>query len=300
MGKLKDRVAVVTGAGNGIGRAEALALAKEGACVVVNDLGGWIDGTGASHAAADHTVAEIMDGGGRAVANYDTVADPAGGDRIIQCALDTYGRIDILVNNAGILRDRFIYNMSDEEWDDVIKVHLYGTFYCTRAACRHFKQQRWGRIINTSSVSGLGMMGQPNYSAAKEGIAGLTRTVAIEMGKYSVTCNAIRPTATTRMLTPQLREEWLRKLQSAGFTPEQIKALEEELMAATPEKIAVFVAYLATEDAAFINGRTFYLNRNEIGLYTEPFVGAKINREGNAWSIAGLIDAVPRQLFGNT
>jgi len=295
--KLAGRVAVVTGAGNGIGHAEALALAGEGASVVVNDLGGWIDGSGSSNAAADHVAAEIIENGGQASANYDSVATSEGAERIIQCALDKYGRLDILVNNAGILRDRFIYNMTDEEWDDVIKVHLYGTFYCTRAACRTFKPQRWGRIINTSSVSGLGMMGQPNYSAAKEGVVGFTRTVAIGMAKYGVTCNAIRPNATTRMLTPKLRAEWLRKLQSLGATSEQIEAMEKEVASLTPEKIAPFVVYLASEDAAYINGRTFHLKANEIGIYSEPAVVKQMDRQYSAWTLDDLISEVPEKLF---
>jgi NAD(P)-dependent dehydrogenase (short-subunit alcohol dehydrogenase family) len=295
--RLAGKVAIVTGAGNGIGRAEALALTSAGASIVVNDLGGWIDGSGSSSAAADNVVVEIVKNGGRAVANYDSVANSKSADNIIQCAMDNYGRLDILVNNAGILRDRFIYNMTDEEWDDVIRVHLYGTFYCTRAACRIFKPQRWGRIINTSSLSGMGMMGQPNYSAAKEGIVGFTRTVAIEMAKYGVTCNAIRPQATTRMLTPELRAEWLRKLQSLGATPEQIEALEKEIAHLTPEKIAPFVAYLASEDAAYINGRTFHLKANEIGIYSEPTVVKQMNKNVGLWTLDDLINSVPEKLF---
>ncbi|MFQ5925792.1 MAG: SDR family NAD(P)-dependent oxidoreductase, partial [Dehalococcoidia bacterium] len=204
--RLKGKVAVVTGAGRGIGRAEALLLAEEGAKVVVNDLGGAPDGSGEATSPADEVVKEIKDRRGEAVANYDSVATPEGGENIIKTAIDTFGRLDILINNAGILRDRMVFNMSPEEWDAVIKVHLYGHFNCTRPACVIFRQQRSGRIINTSSEAGLGNMGQANYSAAKEGIVGFTRTVARDMGRYGVTCNAIRPIAATRLtVTPELQ-----------------------------------------------------------------------------------------------
>ena len=159
---LKDKVAVVTGSGRGIGRGIAILMAQEGAKVVVNDLGGGPDGTGGDQAPSDDVVAEIKAKGGEAVANYDSVASPEGGENIIKTAIDSFGRLDILVNNAGILRDRMGFNMSDEEWDGVLKVHLYGTFYCTRTACRIFRTQKSGRIINFSSTSGLGNLGQTN------------------------------------------------------------------------------------------------------------------------------------------
>ena len=170
--RLKGKVAIVTGAGRGLGRAEALLLASEGAKLVVNDLGGARDGAGGAHSPADTVVKEIKDKGGEAVANYDSVATAEGGENIIKAATSAFGRLDILVNNAGILRDRMIFNMTPEEWDLVMKVHLYGTFNCTRPACVVMKQQKSGRIINTSSESGLGAVGQANYSAAKEGIVG--------------------------------------------------------------------------------------------------------------------------------
>ena len=152
---LKDKVAVVTGSGRGIGRGIAILMAQEGAKVVVNDLGGGTDGSGGDKAPADQVVDEIKAKGGQAVANYDSVASAEGGENIIKTSLDSFGKLDILVNNAGILRDRMVFNMGDEEWDDVLKVHLYGTFYCSRAACRVFRNQRSGRIINFSSSSGF-------------------------------------------------------------------------------------------------------------------------------------------------
>ena len=177
-GRLEGKVAIVTGAGRGIGRGEALLLASEGCRVVVNDLGGSSAGEGQDTSPADDVVAEIKKLGNDAAANYDNVASMEGGERMVKQALDTFGRLDILVNNAGILRDRMIFNMSEEEWDAVVAVHLKGHFTATKHAALVFRQQRSGRIVNTSSESGLGNMGQGNYSAAKEGIVGLTRTLA--------------------------------------------------------------------------------------------------------------------------
>ncbi len=183
--RLKGKVAVVTGSGRGVGREIALAMFAEGAKVVVNDLGGGTDGKGASASAADEVVAEIRKRGGAAVANYDSVTTPEGGQRIIKTAVDNFGRIDILVNNAGILRDRMIWNMTDDEFDIVMKVHVYGHFYCTRAASVVMREQRWGRVINTTSSSGLfGNAGQSNYSTAKVGIVVLTLACALALARY--------------------------------------------------------------------------------------------------------------------
>src|ERR1700674_2969478 len=198
-GRLEGKVAIVTGAGRGIGREEALTLASEGAAVIVNDPGVGPDGTGHDAGPRDQVVAEIKAKGGQAAANHGNVTSFQDGEAMVQQALDAFGRLDILVNNAGILRDRMIFNMSEEEWDAVIAAHLKGHFTVTRHACVLFRQQRSGRIIGTSSTSGLGNMGQANYGAAKEGIAGLIRTLARDMGKYGVTANAIRPFAATRL-----------------------------------------------------------------------------------------------------
>jgi len=293
MGLLDGKVAVVTGSGRGIGRAEALALASEGAKVVINDMGVERDGTGAASKPADEVVAEIKKMGGQAVANYDSVTTWKGGENIIKTAIDTFGKIDILVNNAGILRDRMLFNMSEEEWDLVLKVHLYGHFYCTRAAAPIFRQQRSGRIINTSSEAGLGNMGQANYSAAKEGIVGFTRTVALDMAKYGVTCNAIRPRAATRMtVTPELKAAMEKK---AGTGGGGLSLAEDELRKMAPEHIAPLVAYLATDAAANINGRTFLVTGGQIGLYSEPAIINSIFKDG-FWTVKELVDVMPKSL----
>jgi NAD(P)-dependent dehydrogenase (short-subunit alcohol dehydrogenase family) len=296
--RLKDRAAVVTGAGRGIGRAEALALAAEGAHIVVNDKGDAGDGTGASRSPADEVCREITQLGGRAVPNYDSVATREGGENIVKTCLDAYGRIDILVNNAGILRDRMVFNMSEEEWDAVIRVHLYGTYYCTKAASVHMRQQRWGRIINTSSISGLGNLGQSNYSAAKEGIVGFTRSVALDLKKYGVTCNAVRPMAVTRGITPELKEAIAKQARTMGVTDQaEIDKFFSGLFSAGPEHVAAFVVYLASEEAGFINGRTFYVNGTNIGLYTDPKITSQINKAEGVWTLDELIKEVPQQLF---
>ncbi len=201
MGLLDEKIAIVTGAGNGIGREEALLFAREGAAVVVNDLGGARDGTGESNSPADVVVAEITAGGGRAVASHESVATMEGARAIVQCAVDTFGGVDIVVNNAGILRDKTFLKMDEAMFDAVIAVHLRGTFnVCSCAAKRMVEQGRGGKIVNTTSISGMfGNFGQANYAAAKAGIYGLTRTLAIELKKHNIQVNAIAPVARTRM-----------------------------------------------------------------------------------------------------
>jgi NAD(P)-dependent dehydrogenase (short-subunit alcohol dehydrogenase family) len=286
--KLKNRVAVITGAGRGIGRGISLLMAREGAKVVVNDLGGATDGSGISQNPADEVVKEIKSKWGMAVANYDSVSTKQGGENIIKTAVDNFGRIDILVNNAGILRDRMIFNMSEEEWDAVIKVHLYGHFYCTRPASAYMRQQNWGRIINISSPAGLGNVGQANYSAAKEGIVGFTRTVARDLGRFGVTCNAVRPRAATRLTTsPDLEAVWKKIGKEAAY---------KKLTSLSPDDIAPFVVFLATEDAGNINGCVFLVAGGEIGIYeTLPVPQRTIYKDGR-WSLDELLGIVPSTL----
>lgn len=302
--RLKGKVAVVTGAGRGIGRCHALALAAEGAKVVVNDLGGAADGTGADKAPADEVVAEIKKMGGDAVANYDSVVTTEGGEKIIKAAIDKFGRLDILINNAGVLRDRMVFNMTEEEWDTIMKVHLYGHFNCTKPACIVFRQQRSGRIVNTSSEAGLGNMGQANYSAAKEGIVGFTRTVARDMGRYGITCNAIRPRAATRMtMTPELMAAWEKRAASGlpglGAAPPAPAAegapLGFDLGSMAPEAISPFVVFLCTDEAANINGCNFLVAGGEVHLYSEPQQTKSIHKKG-MWTVDELCELVPTSL----
>ena len=288
MGKrLKDKVAVVTGSGRGIGRSEALLLAEEGAKVVVNDLGVERDGTGAgeSRSVADEVVAEINKMGGEAVSNYDSVSTSEGAERIIKTALDSFGRLDILVNNAGILRDCMVFNIIDEDFDQVIKVHLYGHFYCGRAACRIFRKQNSGRIINTSSPAAFGHIGLTDYSAAKAGIIGLTKTWAKEMEKYGVTCNVILPGAATRML---IIPEEVKKWERTGVLQKRLNTLEK----LGPERIAPLVAYLASDEAAHINGMLFFVAGEELGIYSE-FAPEKLMQREGGWSLDALVKSMP-------
>ncbi|MCH9731378.1 MAG: SDR family NAD(P)-dependent oxidoreductase [Actinomycetia bacterium] len=226
---VQDRVVVVTGAGGGLGREYALTLAREGASVVVNDLGGARDGTGAGSAMADEVVKEIRDAGGRAVANYDSVAEPEGAANIIKTAVDEFGKVDGVVSNAGILRDGTFHKMEFGSWDAVLKVHLYGGYNVIRAAWPHFRENGFGRVVVATSTSGLfGNFGQANYGAAKLGLVGLINTLAQEGAKYNIKANAVAPIAATRMTQDILPPEVFEKL--------------------TPEYVAPVVAYLCTEE----------------------------------------------------
>lgn len=290
--RLKDRVAIVTGAGRGIGRGEALLLAQEGAAVVVNDFGGGAHGEGSEKGPADEVVDEIKAAGGQAAANYDDIAPFETGEKLVKQAIDTFGRLDIIVNNAGILRDRMLFNMSEDEWDAVIAVHLKGHFNLTRHACAVFRQQRSGVIVNTSSESGLGNMGQANYSAAKEGIVGLTRTTARDMGRYGVRCNAVRPRAATRLTISDEMRHAAQRGGAAGMTVEMLEAFER---ANPPEAIAPLVVWLCTDEASHVNGRTFLAAGDQIGLYSEPQIVASIQSD-HGWNIDEVAKLMPEQV----
>ena len=290
--RLKDRVAIVTGAGRGIGRGEALLLAAEGAAVVINDFGGSAAGEGGEKSPADEVVEEIKAAGGKAAANYGNIADYSTGEALVQQAVDTFGRLDIVINNAGILRDRMVFNMSEGEWDSVLAVHLKGHFNLTRAACVVFRQQRSGVIVNTSSESGLGNMGQANYSAAKEGIIGLTRTIARDMGKYGVRCNAIRPRAGTRLVISDQMRAAAEREGSGGM---QLKGLEMFEKTNPPEAVAPMVVWLCTDEAAHVNGRDFLVGGNHIALYSLPEQIASIKTD-STWDLDTVAKLAPEEL----
>ena len=235
---VQDRVIVVTGAGGGLGREYALTLAKEGASVIVNDLGGARDGTGAGHSMADEVVKEIRDAGGRAAANYDSVADPEGAENIIKTALDEFGKVDGVVSNAGILRDGTFHKMEFANWDSVLKVHLYGGYNVIRAAWPHFRENSFGRVVVATSTSGLfGNFGQANYSAAKLGLVGLINTLAQEGAKYNIKANAVAPIAATRMTEDILPKEVLEKLTPEYVAPVVAQLCSEEV----PETASIFI-----------------------------------------------------------
>ena len=281
---VQDRVVIVTGAGGGLGREYALTLAKEGACVVVNDLGGARDGTGAGHNMADHVVAEIKEAGGRAVANYDSVAETAGAENIVKTALDEFGKVDGVVSNAGILRDGTFHKMTPESWDAVLKVHLYGGFNVIRAAWPHFREQSFGRVVVATSTRGLfGNFGQANYGAAKLGLVGLINTLAQEGAKYNIKANALAPIAATRMTEDILPPEVLKNL--------------------TPEYVAPVMAYLCTEEvpdtgSVFIVGggkvQRTALFQNEGVTFTAP---PSVDDVADRWSEIDDLSAAKQATF---
>jgi NAD(P)-dependent dehydrogenase (short-subunit alcohol dehydrogenase family) len=283
MGRLDDKVAVITGAGRGIGREIALLMAREGARVVVNDLGGNTDGTGTGKI-ADDVVEEIKAAGGEAASHTESIAEVAGGESLLQTALDAFGGMDILVNNAGILRDKTIFNMEESDWDAVIGVHLKGHYCCSRPFAKYIRENnRTGcRIINFSSVSGLyGNFGQANYGAAKAGIAGLSRVLALELAKYGCTVNTISPGALTRMTIP------LREARGESVT-------DTELAASGPQHIAPIVAWLATDEAAGITAEIFHTGYGGVGIMQQPKVIKQFHKSSGAWTLDELDKLVPQ------
>jgi NAD(P)-dependent dehydrogenase (short-subunit alcohol dehydrogenase family) len=293
-GRLQGRTAVVTGAGRGIGRAIAELLASEGAAVVVNDLGSAVDGSGASAGVADEVADAIRRHGGRAVANHDSVVDYQAAERLIAGAVEEFGSLDILVNNAGILRDRMLFNMTEAEWDAVIAVHLKGTFNCTRHATAQMRQQRRGRVISISSTSGVyGNSGQANYGAAKDGIAGLTRVVARDVGRYGITVNAVCPGAMTRMA--QTIPQNAKDMRSARGIDQGLGERVFPLQHFGPENVAPFVAYLATDAAAHVNGQTFLVMAGLVALLGYPAPVRTIQKDGR-WTPEEIATIFPHTL----
>ena len=256
---LDGKVMLVTGAGRGIGRDIARLAAAEGAAVVVNDLGGSTDGEGADTSPAEAVVAEIRAAGGRAVANPDSVAEPAGAERMVKAALDHFGRIDCVVNNAGILRDRIFYRMSHVDWELVIDVHLKGSFNVARAAANHFREQQSGSFVHMTSTSGLvGNFGQANYAAAKMGIVGLSKSIALDMARFNVRSNCVSPFA------------WSRLIGTIPTQTDEERARVERVKTMTAEKIAPLAVFLASDLAQGVTGQIFAVRKNEIFLMSQP------------------------------
>jgi len=267
---VQDKVIVVTGAGRGIGRDIALLAAAEGAKVVVNDLGGTAEGDGADLGVAHQVVKEIKAAGGQAVANGDSVADPAGAERIIKTAIDSFGRIDCVVNNAGILRDRIFHKMSAVDWDAVIKVHLYGCFYMSKAAAPYFREQESGSFVHFTSTSGLiGNFGQANYAAAKMGIVGLSKSIALDMARSKVRSNCVSPFAWSRLIGTIPTE-----------TPEQAARVERIKNTMTASKIAPIVVFLASDLSKDVTGQIFAVRKDEIFLMSQPRPVRSAHKDG--------------------
>ena len=265
---LQDKVVVVTGAGAGIGRDLALTMAREGARVVVNDVGD----------AAYQVVAEIRSAGGEALASIDSVSEAPAAQRIVDGAVEAFGRIDGVVNNAGILRDRIFHKMGTDEWDAVIRVHLYGSYYVSRAAANHFKEQGGGAFVHMTSTSGLiGNLGQANYNAAKMGIAALSKSIALDMQKFNVRSNCIAPFAWTAM-TSSIPTD----------TPDQV-ARVEKFKQMTPAKIAPLAVYLLSDAAAGVNAQIFTVRNNEIFLMSQPRPVRSVHRQ-EGWTARSLAE----------
>jgi NAD(P)-dependent dehydrogenase (short-subunit alcohol dehydrogenase family) len=276
MEMLKEKVAIVTGSGRGIGRAIAMLMAQQGAKVVANDVGASLDGSGSDSGPAQQVADEIKKAGGKAIASTLTITEPKNADDIVKAALDAFGRVDILVNNAGILRDRIFHKMSWSDWSDVIAVHLHGSFNMSRAVAGLFREQNSGAYVHMTSTSGLiGNFGQANYMAAKLGIVGLSRGIALDMARFNVRSNCIAPFA------------WSRMIGSIPAETEAEKQRVERLLQMTPEKIAPLAVYLSSDGANGVSGQVFAVRNNEIFLFSQPRPIRTIHRS-DGWTPAKL------------
>jgi NAD(P)-dependent dehydrogenase (short-subunit alcohol dehydrogenase family) len=292
---LEGKVAIVTGSGRGIGREEALLLAKHGAKVVVNDLGAHFDGTGApTGTPAQEVVAEIKKAGGQAVANGESVSDHKAAKRIVECAIDTFGKLNIVVNNAGILRDRMIFNMAEEDWDSVVAVHLKGTFNMCRHASEYWREEHKkgnvlnGRIINTSSDAGLlGNVGQSNYGACKAAVAAMAIIIGQEMKKYGVTANAIAPVARTRLTVDATPS-------TAALMGGPVEAGKFDMF--DPANIAPLVAWLASDDAASCNGQVFRVGGSSVWPMKGWHSATRVKNPEGRWDPAKLGARIKEEL----
>ncbi len=302
---LEGKNAVVTGAGRGIGRAVSLELAKHGAKVVVCDLGGSKSGEGADAGPAHQVVDEIKKAGGVAIANGENVTDFAGAERIIKTCVESFGKIDILVNCAGILRDRMTFNMTEQEWDAVLAVHLKGMFNMCRHASKLMREQKWGRIVSTTSDAWRGAPGQGNYAAAKGGIVSLTYTLAGELGKYNCTVNAIAPIAATRMtMDDEVKARFTRAYESGMMNKEQY---EEVMNMPGPEFVSPVVAFLCSEEGKMFNGKVIGVQGGRVAVYSKPYEIAGLYRDAKKqgpWTVdeltrlAPTLAAVPLNIMG--
>jgi NAD(P)-dependent dehydrogenase (short-subunit alcohol dehydrogenase family) len=291
MGVLQGKVAVVTGSGQGLGRGIAIGLAKEGAKVITNNRKPGTEGGD-----AETTAKEIQQMGGEAFPVFCDISVFSNCEKLIKTAVEKFGSIDILVNNAGVDRAKMVWNMTEEDWDFLLDVILKGAFSCTRFATGYMREKKWGRIINVTSVAFTGTVGHVNYGASKAGLVGLTRSTALEVGRYGITCNAIAPVARTRMTASPEVEAGLRKRVEQGLMSKA--AFEEYLAMGGPEHVAPFVAYLASDAAANINGRVFGVSRGKISLYSEPEeVRFIYKKEGSEiWTQEELVNLIPRTI----
>ncbi len=287
MGVLQGKVAVVTGSGQGLGRGIAIGLGKEGAKVITNNRKPGTEGGDAETAAL-----AIREAGGEAFPVYADMSKFADCEKLIKTAVEKFGRIDILVNNAGVDRAKMVWNMTEEDWDFLLDIILKGAFACTRFATAYMREQKWGRIVNITSVAFTGTVGHVNYGASKAGIVGLTRATALEVGRSGITCNAVAPAAKTRMTAGPGVEAGLKKRVEQGLMSQA--AFQEYLNMGGPEHVAPFIAYLASDAAGYINGRTFNVTGSKISLYSEPEESKFVYAPEGLWTQEELASLFPK------